>query len=173
MRKIKNSFKLLFFIVGCLFFISESSNAQSILKRRSVMGSGGVSKSVSVNGKSYTLQQCIGQSGITGTSHKKNFTIIQGFIQPYIINKNYSVSPELDVEIKSGSASDIYIISVKDLEIENLDVSIYNIMGQQIYYKKIKNTREFKINLNSNASGCYILNLRANNKQFSTKLIKI
>lgn len=164
-------FRLIF---SCLLFTVAIpiNKAQEPIKLRSVISNSGLSKSVTSKNKQYRLNQSIGQCGITGTISNKNKTLIQGFIQPVTSKAKASNLNELEVLIESIPSTDSYKIILKDDKITNLHVSLYNIIGQKIYSKNINQSGEFEVNLNSHAIGCYIICIQANNKQFTTKLLK-
>jgi hypothetical protein len=170
----KKTIKVLLPILVIVFLLSSPywSCAQIILKKRSVIGMGGISKNVMLNGKSYYLQQSIGQSGIIGTSDNNNIVVIQGFIFPEMMKNLLSIPKDIDIEIKSLPFSDIYVISIHDPSISSYSVSLFNINGQKIYGRKYINASEFEINLNSFKSGCYFLLVFNQNRKFSTKFIK-
>lgn len=168
----KSKFRLILIIpVVFLFFIGEKTIAQSITKKRSVTGMGGISGNFKHYGKSCYLKQSIGQSGIIGTSGVDKKVLIQGFLYPDFLR--FHVNPDgLDVEIKMNPTSDIYFISVKNFGLKQLDVNIYNLVGQKVFSEVLINTNEFEINLGSYIPGLYILNIQSYSQSFSGKLMK-
>ena len=163
-------------IFVCLLLTASVSTtkAQLITKQRSVLSINGSSRSFTSQNKSYRIKQSIGQLGITGTNSIRNNTLIQGFIQPLLFKKQEVTSAlsELGVLIKTNPHSNSYIIIVLDDEISEINVSVYNTIGQKIISKEINKNYQFEINLNSQAIGCYILHLRANEQHYTTKIIK-
>ena len=161
-------------ILSCLLFTVSvpTIKAQKAIKLRSALSVSGSSKSFTSKNKQYHIKQSIGQSGISGTISNKNKTLIQGFIQPNIPKAKASTVNELEVLIETIPFSDSYKIILKDGETTDLNVSLYNIVGQKIYSQKINQSDEFEINLGSHSIGCYILCIQANQKQFTTKLLK-
>lgn len=150
------------------FTLSTSVDGQTI--QRSTLTASGSSK-LKPNAH-YLIKQSVGQSSITGTVRRNNTTLIQGFIQPKLAEIKTSPIKELEVVIESNPFSDSYNIVLRKTVAEDLNVSVYNIMGQKIYSEKIYQSNEFEINLGSHAIGCYILCIQTSQKQFTTKLIK-
>lgn len=166
--------KLLLFLSLSWFLIlgiQKSGLAQDISIKRSTLSICGSNPQLNYNGKTYILKQSIGQPGITGTDVYNKTGIIQGYIQPDLLPKNSMITPSLDVNIKQIPYSDYYIITIND-EANTINLSIYNTLGQKKYSQNIKSNQENYIDLSSYSSGCYILKIQTNQKQFSTKLIK-
>jgi len=65
----------------CIQFI-EAQNTTSANLVRATTGVAGSSENVTINNKSYTVQQSIGQAIAIGAFSAENYMVRQGFIQP-------------------------------------------------------------------------------------------
>lgn len=166
----KITFTLILFTTS--YFTQFDLLAQTIVKQRSVNGIAGSSNNFSLKGKSFLIQQSIGQSGIIGTSKCNNLILSQGFIQSIFLKKIESEDFELATEISAIPSSDTYLIVFKDGVIQHLDVSLYDLSGKKIYYTNYQNKQEIIIDLSSFSSGIYIISILTKNQFYSSKLFK-
>jgi hypothetical protein len=155
-----------------LLTFTELTISQTAIRQKSVMGQAGVSKNIRFNNQSYYMRQSIGQYGIQGTHTKNKITLVQGFIQPFLFNKQIIYPADLKVEIKNISNNDVYSISILEPTTSPLYLSLYNLKGQRLNFTELEKINEFELNLSSYSSGCYILNICNNHQKYSTRLVK-
>lgn len=171
MFKGKSLFSIIILFIHILL-LSDFTQAQEISILRSTLSTSGSNQFPYYHGNAFTLKQSIGQASVTGTKSNNSLSIIQGYIQPQLIKTNTDVEiAELDVEVKKISNSDNYIITVNE-NLSPIRIDMYNTLGQKKFSQNTDPYEETYINLGSYSEGCYILNVRTNQKSYSTKLIK-
>ncbi len=163
----------IFVMLGCILFLQkEVINAQSVKNKAYVLSMSGVSKNIKLQGASYSIQQSVGQQGITGTFKKNKTVLIQGFLHPRIVAPQKYESSGLDVTLRVIPNSQTYNVLINSDIQSGFFVKLYDLTGKNVYTYFYTNVKSFKINMESYTSGVYILNINTSTKIFSTKLIK-
>jgi hypothetical protein len=162
---------ILLTILFVLIF-TEFVNSQAVIRQKSVMGQAGSSKNINQPNKTYYYRQSIGQYGIQGSYTHNKLSLVQGFIHPFLLQKQLNYPSDLKVDIKNISNNDVYIISIKEQTEHPFYLSLYNLKGQNLYYQRLEEINEYKLDLSSYNSGCYILYIRTDVRKFSTRLVK-
>jgi len=166
-------FALFLSIMSLLLFKNNVPvQSQEITIKKFTFSSSGSNKHATSNGKLFTLKQSIGQESITGTVSNNEITLIQGYIQPQLIPKSiYNSDDELNVEIRKLSYSNEYIIVIHD-EPGSAEVAIYNTLGQKKHARNYGPYEEISVNLDPYPSVCYVISIQANQKYFSSILVR-
>lgn len=176
MRKIKINicakYYLFIFLQGFLWMGSANLFAQSIYPKRSVFGNGGFTQELSLTAKSYYIQHSIGQNGFSGINKSNNMWLLQGFIQPGLVNKHQMSPEKLNIDIVPINNNNVYCIKVGNNENKLITVNLYDILGRKVNTRTIENANEFNIDLNSYSCGYYILSVNTKLKQASAKILK-
>jgi len=180
--------KLLFVSVFFLLFVSEFSQAQNASSGyllRATTGVAGSSENISVNNKSYLVQQSIGQASAIGTFYDSDYIVRQGFIQPNVLAKIRDSDIPLSLEaivyptplsLEAIVYPNPFIQSITISFTENIsgkvNVVVFDLYGQHIFSKSYRASQEIKVQFGNLSVANYILKVTANNKQFIKKLIK-
>ena len=142
---------------------------------RSTVGNDGLSKAISSKGKTYFIQQSIGQASVIGLYSKNNYTIRQGFLQPPNSGKTQSidiVENNLDAKIfPNPFQQDIRILFDAFIDKE-VHIVAYNMSGKVVFSAEYPALQLINVSLNNITNGNYIIKIRSGNKQFVTKLTK-
>jgi hypothetical protein len=163
----------IFVMLGCIFFLQkEVINAQSVKNKSYVLSMSGASKNIKLQGASYSIQQSVGQQGITGTFKKNKTVLIQGFLHPRIIAPQKNELSDLDVTLRVIPNSQMYNVIINSDIQSGFFVKLYDLTGKNIYSRFYTNEKSFELNMELFVTGVYILNINTSTKKFSTKLIK-
>ncbi|WNH09172.1 T9SS type A sorting domain-containing protein [Thalassobellus suaedae] len=165
--------KLILILCLCCFFEQEIL-AQTTPLIRSTTGVAGGSEVVSNGESSYLIQQSFGQQSVIGTQGANNYTLRQGFIQPNILS--LIKDKELPVSFKmmvypTPFDEQITLAFNEDIKSE-VKVSIFNVLGAQVFAIDCKPKQKISIKLNQLPSGQYFLKAITNKKQFLRKVLK-
>jgi len=180
--------KLLFVSVFFLLFVSEFSQAQNASSGyllRATTGVAGSSENISVNNKSYLVQQSIGQASALGTFYNSEYIIRQGFIQPNVLAKImdsdiplsleavvYATPLSLEAVVYPNPFVESITISFSENISGMIEVVVFDVFGQHVFSKRYKANQEINVQFRNLSVANYILKVTANNKQFIKKLIK-
>lgn len=150
---------------------SSSSNSYNLI--RSNVGSSGSSVTlISIDGK-YNISQSVGQSGIIGTYTNANFILRQGYQQPKMsLNIGSIDTATLNAKVFPNPFKDLINVVFSENINTEIQVSLYDVIGRRLFFKKYKPSQMLQIALIPDSEGTYFLMIAANQKQFSTKLIK-
>ena len=151
-----------------------SQNNDSQLLVRSTVGVSGSSSTVSVDNKTYTIQQSIGQASVIGTFKTNNYTLRQGFIQPNILTKIKDTNIPLNLSaivFPNPFVENISLSFNENIKGEVI-ISLYDLLGRMLFTNKYEANKNINIPLKELPVAHYILKVRANNRQFIKKIIK-
>lgn len=165
------------FLLFITVFSTQFLQAQSIESRylvRSSVGVSGSSENITVNNKSYFVQQSIGQASVTGTFNNSRYTIRQGFIQPNVLAK--IIDPNISIDLEATFYPNPFIENVTLVFTEkiegNIEVAIFDMLGRLVFSKSYTANQNLKIKFNNLSVAHHILKVTANNKQFIKTIIK-
>jgi len=180
--------KLLFVSVFFLLFVSEFSQAQNTSNSyllRATTGVAGSSENITVNNKSFLVQQSIGQASAIGTFFVSDYIVRQGFIQPNVMAKIkdkdlplsleaivYQTPLNLEAIVYPNPFIQSITISFTEKILGRIQVVVFNVFGQHVFSKRYKANQEINVQFGNLSVANYILKVTANNKQFIKKLIK-
>jgi hypothetical protein len=156
-----------------LLFISLGTIiAQSPVKLRSVLSAGGLSRSFSLDGQQYFIQQSIGQTGAIGLSQNNKHQLRQGFIQPVSNSINRITDGNLQVTVSPNPFSSHINVTFNEEKPDILFVTIYDLSGKIVYLKKYGAVRELNISADYLAPAVYIIRVNTTTNSFYSTLIK-
>ncbi|GEM56666.1 hypothetical protein B0A58_03440 [Flavobacterium branchiophilum NBRC 15030 = ATCC 35035] len=155
-----------------LLFFNFYLNAQNMMLKQSIGGSGGLTKTYH---QKYIIQNALGQSSVIGSFSSSHTGINQGFIQPllFLNNKNaiqisvkdqFMISPNPFIDV-------IQISSVKQLGAP-FKITIYDIMGHLIHESNTIFLNQYQLDLAFLPSGTYLAIIDCKEFNVVKKIIK-
>ena len=164
----KNYFALFFMLATIAFWQVKSQNL-----KRSTLSSCGSSTVVSALQKTLYISQSIGQTSVIGNLSKGNYTIRQGFQQPPVKVKAFSNPNEIIEAIVFPNPVDALVnINFKQEPKTAIKTTLYDTSGKVVMNAENKPSTQMSLDMTSYPSGVYILTINAENKVFTTQLIK-
>ena len=152
---------------------AENNVNRSYSLRSSVFSIGGYSNTIVFNNKTFNVSHSIGQSGVIGTFAKKDYTLRQGFQQPLLNLKNDILNNySLNLVIYPNPFNQFLNISFKERIKTEIKILVYDLAGKPVEFKKYKASQLIYLPIRNLPNATYLINVTANNKRFSTKLIK-
>ncbi len=169
----KYTITILLILAGIIFMSIDSYAQQQAILRETTSTSGGGFHTV-LHGKSVIIQQSIGQASNIGTFSNNKTIVRQGFIQPSIYTASMISHSELEVSIFPNPFDQRVYIEFIEQQNAPVDVKIFDVSGRTVFAQTYYNTNSERIELHplGLVSGSYIITLKAENKSFSTILIK-
>ncbi|WP_157805289.1 T9SS type A sorting domain-containing protein [Confluentibacter citreus] len=164
--------KLSLLVCFCCAFQHQVSSQSNLV--RSTTGASGASEEIANEGNIYVIQQSIGQSSVIGTIGDGDYIFRQGFIQPDVLSKIMEKNIPLNLQLSvypNPFEEQISLVFNEDIK-DDIHISVYNILGAQVYSKSYKSDQQIDIILGWLSSGEYIFKTIANRKQFISKIIK-
>lgn len=173
----KSNFFLKEFAIVCLLVLlfATPGFAQAPTMLRATLSTGGLSKTVSINGNDYFIQQCIGQLSIIGLIHTNTISVRQGFIQPSMVGSYTSKKDDsscLQAIIYPNPFSKTITIKFSDKISECIYVDVKDLYGRALMSNRYGATQELNIDFPNLIPGMYIIKVVAGEKQLTTRLIK-
>lgn len=139
----------------------------------STIGISGSSNTVANSKGNYIVSQSIGQASVIGTSSKNGFTLRQGYQQPpQSFKKGYLNNSTLNTKVFPNPFKELITIAFSEAIHTDVKVSLFDISGRRLYLEIFKPAQVLQMSLFPDSNGIYFLNISANQKKFSTKLIK-
>ncbi len=171
MKKLIDNLK---YALAVIFFVSISYNlsSQNITVLRSTLGSSGSGVMIEGSSKNYYVQQSMGQLSPIGSCSLKQISLNQGFIQPIgsaLINEPKTLAVSF---YPNPVITDISIFIQEKIE-DDIYVTVTDVAGKEIFNQTFTDMQTITVNLANVKSGNYILNIKSNNKNFSSNLIKL
>lgn len=160
-----------------IVFLTNFSQAQSTKSKylvRSAVGVSGASESITVQNKSYFVQQSIGQASAIGTFQNYGYTLRQGFLQPNVLAK--IVDANLSIDLEATFYPNPFVESVTLAFTEkikgNIEIAVFDMLGRLVFSKSYRATQNLKMQFKNLSIAGHILKVTANNKQFIKNIIK-
>lgn len=152
-------------------FTFTNSEPYKILN--STIGISGSSNTVANSKGNYIVSQSIGQASVIGTFSENGFTLRQGYQQPpESFKKGTFNNTALNTKVYPNPFKELITITFDEAIHTDVQVSLFDISGRRLYLKIFKSAQVLQISLFPDSNGIYFLNISANQKKFSTKLIK-
>jgi hypothetical protein len=151
---------------------AQDSSATHLV--RSTTGVSGSSSTVSVNSKTYTVQQSIGQASAIGTFNNSKYTIRQGFIQPNVLAKIVDTTISLDLEATfypNPFTESVTLAFTEKIE-GDVKVAVFDMLGRLVFSNSYVAEQNLKVQFHNLSVADYILKVTANNKQFVKNIVK-
>ncbi len=164
---------MIFVSLLSLLLSIQTIDAQNPARLRSVLSTGGSSKTVALRGRNFYYQQSIGQPGVTGPARYNNILIRQGFIQPLEGSLAVNLIEALPATVSPDPFSSKIIVSFSEGISDILFVTIYDLNGKIVYFNKIGAARELTLDVSFLPPALYILRVSTASKSFYTKMIKL
>lgn len=163
----------LFTAILLVFISFQTTWAQSLIKLRSTLGTGGSSNTFTLNGQQYYLQQSIGQSSVIGLSRNKYYLLRQGFIQPLKGSIKTNAAESLPVTIFPNPFSNYINVSIGGELSEIVYVTLYDLNGKIVFLKKFGATQQLNLDVSSLPPAIYFIRVNTSCSYFYSKMIKL
>lgn len=165
---------LLFFLIifGIAPLVAQNtSNTHLVRSTTSVAGS---SEKVTVNNKTYQVQQSIGQGSVIGVATNGKYILRQGFIQPDVLAKITDKNMPLTLEVQAypNPFTAGISLSFTDKVTTDINIVLYDVLGRLLYSKKHSPKQSVHINLEHLAIGNYLLKIQTNQRQTVKNILK-
>jgi hypothetical protein len=161
-----------FITILSLLFALHTSQGQAVIKLRSAISTGGSTKTFSLQGKQYQMQQTIGQSGVIGLSYNSSYLLRQGFIQPLKGSVNTISAETLPLTIFPNPFSGNITISLSETISDFLYVTLFDLNGKIVFLKKYGANQKLNLDVGFLSPAVYILRVNTNTKYYYSKLFK-
>ncbi len=159
----KNSRIISSIIIVLAFVFPALLSGQQIITTSGGNGSGAGGK------VSYTVGQVVNNIYTTASG-----SVIEGVQQPYEISEETGVEENeemnLTITVFPNPTEDYLMISIKDIDVQNLSYKLFRVDGKKITNGKI-NGNETKIKMNDLSPAVYVLKI--SNKNKDVKVFKI
>lgn len=138
-------------------------------KSQSVIGSVGGGGTVGAVNLNYTVGEAV-----VSTIKNNSITLNQGFHQPrYVVTAIAETFPEGAVKVFPNPTSAILEVQLKDIDLENITISLTDVAGRKINASKVR-TANWQTDISGLADGFYLLKVEdlKNHKSNSFKILK-
>lgn len=127
------------------------------------------------NANGLVISQSVGQLSVNGTASTKTYTFQQGFQQSFfamaqnqipLLNFTFSIYPNPVV--------DSFTLTVSNVVEENSTITIFTVLGQQVYQGQLASFQSQKIiPFGTYSNGTYLVQLVSGKQIVTKKIIKI
>ena len=167
--------KVLFFfliVFGISSLVAQTTSNTMLV--RSTTSNAGASEKVTVNNKTYQVQQSIGQSSVIGLASNGKYTLRQGFIQPNVLSKiiDKNIPITLQINTYPNPFTEGITVSFTDNVTTDINIVLYDVLGRLLYSKKHSPKQSVHINLEHLAIGNYLLKVQTNQQQTVKNIFK-
>lgn len=153
-----------------LFLLLTFSCYSQILQRQMISAKGGV-----YNTKGFVISQSIGQLSVSGTTSTQSHTFQQGFQQSFFaLAQNQIPLSDFSVSVYPNPVLDSFTITVSNAVEEMCTITIYTVLGQQVYQVQLASFQSQKIiPFGTYSNGTYLVQLVCGKQIVTKKIIKI
>lgn len=153
-----------------VFILLNGSFYGQALQRQMLSAQGGV-----YNAKGLIFSQSVGQLSVNGTTSTKTYTFQQGFQQNFFaMAQNQIQLSNFSVTIYPNPVIDSFTITVSNVVEETCTITIFTVLGQQVYQGQMASFQTQKtISLGTYSNGTYLVQLFSGNQIVTKKIIKI
>lgn len=155
----------------CMLCFFSGAHSQSAKMKRQTIGACGTV--YTANNSPWLIQQSIAQSGIIGTSVRNERHLIQGFIQPEIVQLSGSKMLSLQAIIYPNPFLTEFTISFERKPEKILFVEVFDLTGRPVMEKEFLLLQNISIPFPNAAAGIYVLRIRTANQFFTGQIIKL
>lgn len=157
-------------LIAFIFILSSCSFYGQALQRQMISAQGGVYQK---NG--LVFSQSIGQLSVSGTTSSKTHTFQQGFQQSFFaLAQNQIPLSDFSFSIYPNPVIDSFTISVANAEEATCTITIYTVLGQQVYQGQLASFQSQKIiPFGTYSNGTYLVQLVCGKQIVTKKIIKI
>lgn len=157
-------------------FILLAQAQQSLLVSlvRSTTAIAGFSRNIATNGKTYVMQQSIGQASAIGTFYTKDYIARQGFLQPHkaTYTKGIAIPLNLHANVYPNPFSESVTIDFSEEINDIIDVTVIDAVGRIVFSNSYSGGQKVTVDFLNLSAAYYLLKVTANNKLFMKKIIK-
>jgi hypothetical protein len=160
-------------ILGFILIITSlEAESQALILKRSTLGTGGASVTVTAEGNKIIVPQSIGQVSVTGVFTGSDLELRQGFIQPVLMLKSFPEADEKPVTVWPNPFSSEVNVKLEKEMTGVIDLDLIDLTGRLVFSERISAEGTIRINLSLLASGIYVLRIRNYNFLFNYQIIK-
>ena len=153
-----------------ILFLSFGVSAQMTL-RQTLSISGGISKA-NIGSKRYVLFQSIGQQSVINTFNVEQKNLRQGFIQPLGPAALADDALVLSLILYPNPFVDTINIDFEEEPVEGIYVSLFDMMGRQVFLKEYEISQNLNVPIGNISSGGYFINIQSGERKNVKQLIK-
>ena len=140
---------------------------------RSTVGVNGSSKQINAEGKTYVVQQSIGQASVIGDHSTSGITLLQGFIQPPIrVEINTFSESSLQATVYPNPFDSNVTVRFSEAIEGTVTVVLYDVSGRIIYNQEKPPSKEIVLDFGFLSTASYLLRVSHEGKEFTANIIK-
>lgn len=157
-------------LIPFLFVLFSCSFYGQVLQRQMISAQGGV-----YNTKGFVISQSIGQLSVSGTTSTQSHTFQQGFQQSFFaLAQNQIPLSDFSVSVYPNPVLDSFTVTVSNALQEMCTITIYTVLGQQVYQGQLASFQSQKIiPFGTYSNGTYLVQLVCGKQIVTKKIIKI
>lgn len=157
-------------MIPFLFVLFSCSFYGQGLQRQMISAQGGV-----YNTKGFVISQSIGQLSVSGTTSTQSHTFQQGFQQSFFaLAQNQIPLSDFSVSVYPNPVLDSFTVTVSNAVQEMCTITIYTVLGQQVYQGQLASFQTQKIiPFGTYSNGTYLVQLVCGKQIVTKKIIKI
>lgn len=127
------------------------------------------------NTKGFVISQSIGQLSVSGTTSTQSHTFQQGFQQSFFaLAQNQIPLSDFSVSVYPNPVLDSFTVTVSNAVQEMCTITIYTVLGQQVYQGQLASFQTQKIiPFGTYSNGTYLVQLVCGKQIVTKKIIKI
>lgn len=160
-------------VVFCFFFMFSTwvSFTQSV--QRSTVGMGGSTTTIQQGDQTYYVSSSIGQQSVIGTYKSGEHTVRQGFQQsPITVLSTSFEAGSIDATVFPNPVQSTVTIAFDEVMESQIEGVIYDILGKEVHAFSKKPALTIDLDLTHLSAGTYSLVVVADQRNFTTRLLK-
>ena len=122
------------------------------------------------NGRSWYVQQAVGQASVAGSFQVNGRYFNQGFIQPFLQPVHGLPSTDLDALLYPNPFTDQFTVELDEEPVGPVTVQVYNAIGQQVHAARHAAQRTLMIQPGPLAPGPYVVHVLVGPRRFIAHL---
>ncbi len=141
---------------------------------RGTSSSAGSTVQTQIEGYNFVVHQTIGQSSIIGSAKTESVAAVQGFIQPFILEKILTpqIPQVLEAKIYPNPFVNNLFLEFDFMPETNIVVSAFDIMGKVVWSKSYASTNFITVEPTNLTYGYYFLKVECDGMQRVEKILK-
>jgi hypothetical protein len=137
---------------------------------RTDLGAAGASYSITENGRTWYVQQAVGQAGVAGSTLVDGRYFNQGFVQPHHATARHLPSTDLAARIFPNPFDDRFTVAFAEDPEGPVQVYMYNALGQVVYAQVHGAARSITITPAGLAMGAYVVHVQVGHRRLAAQL---